>query len=73
MLSALGKVIQNQMDQFVSGSLCRKIISPKFYDRKAILPKHHLTESPFNRTPFDRKFILPEGNMTDFFFQKMVI
>jgi hypothetical protein len=27
-----------------SGSLYRKIISPKVFDQKAISPKHHLTE-----------------------------
>jgi hypothetical protein len=59
-----------------SGSLYRKSISPIIFDRKAIWPKHHLTEhhfwpnaiwpkvhlteSPFNRKPFDRKFILPK-------------
>jgi hypothetical protein len=62
-----------------SGSLCRKFLTERPFDRNpiwlytvwtnAIWLIVHLTESPFNRTPFDRKLILP----TDFFFQKIVI
>jgi hypothetical protein len=39
----------------------------------AIWPKVHLTESPFNQTPFDGKIIFPESQMTDLFFKKIVI
>jgi hypothetical protein len=76
------KYCSRKHDKTGSGSLYRKIISSKFFDRNtiwpntvwpnAIWPKVHSTESPFNQTPFDRMFILPKGHMTDFF-QKMII
>jgi hypothetical protein len=66
-----------------SGSLYRKIISPKIFDRKAIRLKHHLTEyrltechlteSTFDRKKsFGRKQNLPKGRLTENIW-KMVI
>jgi hypothetical protein len=81
-LASILKILKFRIFRRGSGSLYRKIISPKFFDRNtiwpntvwpnAIWPKVHSTESPFNWTLFDRKFILPKGHMTHFF-QKMVI
>jgi hypothetical protein len=69
--------------KFGSGSLYRKIVSPKKFDRKAILPKHYLnehcltegclTESEFYRKKsFDRKQNLSKGRLTENIW-KMVI
>jgi hypothetical protein len=50
-----------------SGSLYRKIISLKIFDRKAIWPIHDLTEHRLTESSLHRKVIWP------IFFQKMVI
>jgi hypothetical protein len=56
-----------------SGSLYRKIISPKIFDRKG-----HLTETPFDRTPFDRmpfdrKYICPNRRLTESTFDRIAV
>jgi hypothetical protein len=51
-----------------SGSLYRKIISPKFFDRKAIRPKNYLTEhllttGHLTESSFYRKSYLAENKI----------
>jgi hypothetical protein len=69
----LKKMINRNRWYIDSGSLYRKIISPKMFDRKVIWSKVHMTESFFQKMVIWPKGHLADSSFDRMFFRKMVI